>query len=155
MAITTAMPLSFKAELLGGIHDMDTDVFKIALYTSAATLGASTTAYSATNETTGTGYTAGGNTLTGAAISSSGTTAWATFNNSTWSVATLTARGALIYNSSKANRAVAVGVPDYSLCRGHNNRLPGQQWPQDPLLGWHVPGLERLHPFQKGTPIHV
>ena len=108
MAITTAMPLSFKAELLGGIHDMDTDVFKIALYTSAATLGASTTAYSATNETTGTGYTAGGNTLTGAVISSSGTTAWATFNNSTWSVATLTARGALIYNSSKANRAVAV-----------------------------------------------
>lgn len=108
MAITQAMCSSFKQELLGGIHDLDTDTLKIALYTSAATLDASTTAYTATNEVVGSGYTAGGNTLTGAAISLDGTTAIVDFDNTTWAAATITARGALIYNSSKANRAVAV-----------------------------------------------
>lgn len=108
MAISQAMCSSFKSEVLGGIHDLDTDTIKIALYTSAATLGAATTAYSATNEVSGTGYTAGGNTLTGAAISLDGTTAIVDFADTTWSAATITARGALIYNSSKANRAIAV-----------------------------------------------
>ena len=108
MAITQSMASSFKAEVLGGIHDLDTDVIKIALYTSAATLGAATTVYSATNEASGTGYTAGGNILTGAVISLSGTTGIVDFNDSTWTSATITARGALIYNSSKANRAIAV-----------------------------------------------
>ena len=108
MAISQAMCSSFKSEVLGGIHDLDTDVIKIALYTSAATLGAATTAYSATNEVSGTGYTAGGNTLTGAAISLDGTTAIVDFADTTWPAATITARGALIYNSSKANRAIAV-----------------------------------------------
>ena len=108
MAITQAMCSSFKQELLGGIHDLDTDTIKIALYTSAATLGASTTTYSTTNEVVGAGYTAGGNTLTGAAISLDGTTAIVDFGNTTWAAATITARGALIYNSSKANRAIAV-----------------------------------------------
>lgn len=108
MAITQAMCTSFKTELLGGVHDIDTDVIKIALYTSTATLGAATTAYSSTNEASGTGYTAGGNTLTNATISSDGTTAIVDFDNTTWVSSTITARGALIYNSSKANRAIAV-----------------------------------------------
>ena len=108
MPITQAMCSSFKSELLGGTHDLDTDVLKIALYVSAATLGASTTAYSATNEVSGTGYTAGGATLAGAVITLSGTTAFVDFNDVTWTTSTITARGALIYNSTKANRAIAV-----------------------------------------------
>ncbi len=108
MAISQAMCTSFKQELLGGIHDLDTDEIKIALYTSAATLNASTTAYSPTNEASGTNYVAGGNTLTGATISVDGTTAIVDFADSTWAAATITARGALIYNASKANRAIAV-----------------------------------------------
>lgn len=108
MALTQSMCTSYKAELFGGIHDMDTDVFKMALYTSTATLNAATTAYTATNEVSGTGYTAGGNAMSGAVISSSGTTAFVDFSDVTWATATITARGALIYNSSKANRAVAV-----------------------------------------------
>jgi len=99
---------SFKQELLGGIHDLDTDTIKIALYTSSATLDASTTAYSATNEVSGTGYTAGGNALASPVISLDGTTAIVDFADSTWAAATITARGALIYNASKANRAIAV-----------------------------------------------
>jgi len=109
MAITQAMCNSFKTELLGGTHDLDTDTIKIALYTSSATLGASTTAYSTTNEVTGsTGYTAGGNTLSGASITLSGSTAIVDFTDTTWSSATITARGALIYNSSKSDKAIAV-----------------------------------------------
>lgn len=108
MAITQTMCSSFKREILLGEHDLDTDVIKIALYTSSATLGASTTAYATTNEVVGTGYTAGGNTLTGAAVTLDGTTAIVDFNDTTWSSATITARGALIYNSSKSNKAIAV-----------------------------------------------
>ena len=108
MAITQAMCTSFKQELLEGTHDFTADTFKIALYTSSATLDASTTAYSATNEVSGTGYTATGNTLTVVAPTSSGTTAYVDFNDTTWSSSTITARGALIYNSSKTNKAVAV-----------------------------------------------
>ena len=108
MAITQAMCSSFKSELFGGTHDLDTDTIKIALFTSAATLSAATTAYATTNEVVGTGYTAGGNTLTGAAISLDGTTAIVDFADSTWPSATITARGALLYNASKANRAIAV-----------------------------------------------
>lgn len=109
MAITQAMCTSFKVDLLDGEHDFGVDTFKIALYTSSATLGATTTAYSATNETSGTGYTAGGNTLTVSVTpTSSGTTAYISFANTTWSTASITARGALIYNSTNANKAVAV-----------------------------------------------
>jgi len=109
MAITQAMCTSFKVDLLDGEHDFGADTFKIALYTSSATLDATTTAYSVTNETSGTGYTAGGNTLTVSTTpTSSGTTAFISFSNTTWSTATITARGALIYNSSKADAAVAV-----------------------------------------------
>ena len=109
MAITQAMCTSFKVDLLDGEHDFGADTFKIALYTSSATLDASTTAYSATNEVSGTGYTAGGNTLTVSTTpTSSGTTAFLSFSNTTWSSATITARGALIYNSTNADKAVAV-----------------------------------------------
>ncbi len=107
MAITSAVCNSFKQELFGGMHDLDTDVIKIALYTNAATLGASTTAYSTTNEVVGAGYTAGGNTLSGAAISLDGSVAIVDFSDTTWSSSTITARGALIYNSSKSNKAIA------------------------------------------------
>ena len=108
MAITTAMCTSFKKELLEAEHDFTADTFKIALYTSSATLGASTTAYSTTNEVSGTGYTAGGASLTTVAPTSSGTTAFVDFNDPSFTSATITARGALIYNSSKSNKAVAV-----------------------------------------------
>lgn len=108
MAITQAMVSSFKTELFGGTHDLDTDVIKIALFTSTATLGATTTAYATTNEVVGTGYTAGGNTLATPVISLDGTTAILDFADSTWTTATITAQGALIYNSTKANRAIAV-----------------------------------------------
>lgn len=108
MAITQAMCSSFKQQILLGEHDLDTDVIKIALYTSAATLSAATTAYTTSDEVVGTGYTAGGNTLAGATVSLTGTTAFVDFTDTTWTTATITARGALIYNSSKSNKAVAV-----------------------------------------------
>ena len=111
MAITTAMCTSFKQEVLEALHDFNVSggsTFKIALYTSAADLGAATTAYSATNEVSGTGYTAGGNTLTNIDPTTSGTTGFADFADTTGTDATITAAGALIYNSSQSNRAVAV-----------------------------------------------
>ena len=108
MAITQAMTTSFKAELLLGVHDFrpsaDTgaDVFKLALYTSSASLDANTTAYTSSDEVSsvGTNYTAGGATLTPVAPTSSGTTAYISFSNVSWSNASFTARGALIYNST-------------------------------------------------------
>jgi hypothetical protein len=108
MPITQGMASSFKQQILLGEHDMDTDTFKIALYTSAANLDASTTVYTTSNEVTGTGYTAGGNTLTGATVTLTGTTAFVDFSDTSWSTATITARGALIYNSSKSDKAIAV-----------------------------------------------
>ena len=115
MAISQAMCTSFKVQLLSGAQDFNTGttkVYKIALYTSAATLGASTTDYSSTtNEVAnGGGYTTGGNTLTVSQIPTdggSGTTAFISFANTTWTTATITARGALIYNSTD-DTAVAV-----------------------------------------------
>jgi hypothetical protein len=108
MAIVQSMVSSFKQQILLGEHDLDTDVIKIALYTSAASLDAATTAYSTSNEVVGAGYTAGGNTLTGATVSLSGTTAYVDFADTTWAASTITARAALIYNSSKSNKAIAV-----------------------------------------------
>lgn len=112
MAISQAMCTSFKQALLDGEMDFSSDtsqVFKIALYTSSATLGAATTAYSTSNEVTGSGYTAGGNTLTVVAPTTSGTTAFLDFNDTTWTTATITARGALIYHADgSGNPAVAV-----------------------------------------------
>lgn len=109
MAISTAMCTSFKSELMSGLHDFDNpggNTFKIALYTSSATLGASTTAYSTSDEVASTGnYTAGGNTLTAVSPTTSGTTAYVDFADTTWSSSTITANGALIYNSTNSNRA--------------------------------------------------
>lgn len=102
---------SFKAELFQAIHNFTAstgDVFKLALYTSAASLSASTTAYSATNESSGTGYTAGGSALTKVTPVLSGSTVVVTFNDLLFSSLTVTYRQVFIYNSSKANRAVAV-----------------------------------------------
>ena len=125
MAIDQAMCTSFKQEILQGIHNFTNgsgggtttttgsgNTFKIALYTSSASLGAGTTAYTTSNEVSGTGYTAAGNTLTNVTPTTSSTTALTDFADTTWSSSTITARGALIYNSSTtagtANRAVVV-----------------------------------------------
>jgi len=106
--IVQTQTTSFKAELYEGIHDLLTDTIKIALYTAFADLDAGTTAYVTTYEITGTGYVAGGNTLTGATVQATGTTVFVSFNNTSWANASFTCRGALIYNASKANRSVAV-----------------------------------------------
>jgi len=111
MAITQTTCTSFKKELLEAVHDFTSHTFKIALYTDSADLGAGTTVYSATNEitnTSGTAYTAGGKALTTIAPTSSGTVAFVDFENISWTSASFTARGALIYNSSASNKAVAV-----------------------------------------------
>ena len=103
MAITQAMCTSFKQELLEGKHDFTNSTghtFKLALFTSSATLGASTTDYATTNEVSGTGYTAGGGTLTNVTPTTSGTTAFTDFSDLTFSTATITANGALIYNTT-------------------------------------------------------
>ena len=99
---------SFKQESWLAIHDLDTDTLKLALYTAAADLSQATTAYTAAGEVVGTGYTVTGNTLTNVQVLLSGTTAYVTFDNPTWANASFTCRGALIYNASKANRAIAV-----------------------------------------------
>jgi hypothetical protein len=106
--IQQGMVSSFKQQILLGEHDLDTDVIKIALYTSAADLGPSTTVYTTSGEVVGTGYSAGGNTLAGAVVSLSDAIAYVTFNNTTWTSVNFTARAALIYNSSKSNKAIAV-----------------------------------------------
>jgi hypothetical protein len=103
---------SFKVELLAGTHNFTTgtgDTYKLALYDNSASFTAATTAYTATNEVSGTGYSAGGGTLTNVTPTSSGTTAFIDFDDLTFSTATITARGALIYNSSAAgNPAVCI-----------------------------------------------
>jgi hypothetical protein len=120
MAISQAMTTSFKVEILDGVHNFGSgvirastaaDVFKIALYTSSATLDATTTVYSSTNEVSnsGTNYTTGGKTLTiSQAPTYTSTTAWLDFDDITWDSATITANGALIYNETQGNKAVAV-----------------------------------------------
>ena len=109
MSIVQTQTTSFKAELYEGIHVLTTDVIKIALYTANANLNADTTVYSASNEVSGGNYVAGGATLTPVTVSSSTSdaTAYVGFPNYSWTGA-ITARCALIYNSSKANRAIAV-----------------------------------------------
>ena len=117
MAITQAMCTSFKVEILNGIHAFGTtvaragttaDTFYLALYTDSASLDASTIEYETGGETVGTGYTAGGQELSAVAPTSSGTTAYLDFADETWTTATITARGAMIYNQSQGNKAVAV-----------------------------------------------
>jgi hypothetical protein len=108
MSIIQTQTTSFKAELYQGIHDLTTDVIKIALYTASANLNEDTTVYSATNEVPATGtYALGGAQLTPITVSSSGYTAYAGFPNISWTGA-ITARCALIYNSSQGNKSIAV-----------------------------------------------
>lgn len=108
MAIAQALCSSFKEQILLAQHDFATDTFKMALYVSTATLGPATTVYTSAGEVSATGYTAGGQNLTGVVINLTGTTAWVDFSDVTWASPSLTARGALIYNASKSNKAVAV-----------------------------------------------
>ena len=114
MAITTAMCNSFKQELLGGVHDLDTDSLKIALIKQSptGTYGAATTNYSDvtgnSDEATGTNYTAGGQVLDSATISLSGTTAFVDFADEVFTNLTISADGAIIYNASQGNKAIAV-----------------------------------------------
>jgi hypothetical protein len=108
MAIVQTQTTSFKAELYQGIHDLTTDVIKIALYTASANLNENTTVYSSTNEIANTGtYSAGGAQLTPITVSSSGYTAYVGFPNISWTGA-ITARCALIYNETQGNKSVAV-----------------------------------------------
>ena len=117
MAITQGLAPSFKVGLFDGVHNFGIgvirastaqDVFKIALYSSTATLDATTAAYTTSNEVTGVGYTAGGIALTISTTPTfTSTTAFLSFDNASWPSATITARGALIYNSSQGNVAVA------------------------------------------------
>jgi hypothetical protein len=102
------MCTSFKSEILDEQHDLVADTLKIALYTSSASLDASTTAFTTSNEISGTGYSSGGVELTSRTVSTSGTTAFFDADDPTWTSASFTARGALIYNSSNSNKAIAV-----------------------------------------------
>jgi hypothetical protein len=117
MSILQGATTSFKVELLQAVHNFgptSANTFKVALYTASADVNASTTVYSTTNEVTGTGYTAGGNTLVISTSPTSGNntanipTAYISFNNTSWTSATFTARAALIYNSSQGNKSVAI-----------------------------------------------
>ena len=120
MAISQTLATSFKVEILDGIHNFGVgvirastaaDTFKIALYSTLATLDSTTTVYTTQDEVTGTGYTAGGNTLVISQVptsTSTETTAWLNFDNSSWTTASFSADGALIYNSTQGNKAVAV-----------------------------------------------
>jgi hypothetical protein len=108
VSIVQTQTTSFKAQLYQGIHDLTTDVIKIALYTANANLNADTTVYSSTNEVAATGtYVAGGATMTGITVSTSGYTAYVGFDNVSWT-GVITARCALIYNETKGNKSVAV-----------------------------------------------
>jgi hypothetical protein len=106
--IVQTQTTSFKEELYEGIHDLLTDTLKMALYTANADLNAATTVYTTDQEVSGTGYTAGGVTVTNVTVQSSGTTAYVNFDNVQWPGASFTTRGALLYNASKANRSIAV-----------------------------------------------
>jgi hypothetical protein len=108
MAFEQTLTTSFKQDILLGVHDLETDTIKMALYLATANLGADITIYTTTGETSGTGYTAGGEVLTGVTVLTSGTTAYVDFANPSWDPAAFTARGALIYNASKSNKAIAV-----------------------------------------------
>lgn len=110
MALQQGQTLSFRSDIVQGDQDLSANTLKMALYDGFATLGPTTTAYSTTNEVVGTGYTAGGNTITGVTISTDVNTniVYVNFNNVSWPGASFTARGALIYNSTQSNKSIAV-----------------------------------------------
>ena len=106
-SILQTQTTSFKKELYQGVHDLSTDTIKIALYTAAADLNEATTVYSSSNEVVASGYTAGGQVMTGVAISSDGYTAYVNWDNVSWTTA-VTARCALMYNVTQGNKSIAV-----------------------------------------------
>jgi hypothetical protein len=111
--IVQGQTTSFKEELYEAIHNFTTDTFKIALYTANATLNQDTTAYTATGEITGTGYTAGGKSLVNPIVSSASGVAYISFDNISWTPASFTVRGALIYNSTSGKNNASVAVLDF------------------------------------------
>jgi hypothetical protein len=110
MALQQGQTLSFRSDIVQGEQDLSANTLKMALYDGFATLGPTTTEYTVTNEVVGTGYTAGGNTITGVTISTDVITniVYVNFNNVSWPGASFTARGALIYNSTQSNKSIAV-----------------------------------------------
>ena len=106
--IAQTLTTSFKQQLFEAVHDFSTDTFYMALYTANADLGATTTVYTASGEISGTGYSATGQVMTGISVSVTDTTAFVNFTNVVWTTGAFTARGALIYNTSKGNKSVAV-----------------------------------------------
>jgi hypothetical protein len=134
--ITAGLTDSFKQQLLLGVHDFATDTFRIALYTSSATLGPTTTVYSSTNEVSGTGYTAPGLALTNITVLLSQGVAYVNFDNTAWAGATSTTRGALIYNATKAGKSVGVlnfGVDQTMLGQSFTIQLPTNN-PENALI---------------------
>lgn len=125
--ITAGLTNSFKEQLLLGQHDLETDVLKIALYTSSAVLGPDTTVYTTTEEVSGTGYVAGGEVLLNVSVNLANGVAYASFDNPTWLAATFSTRGALIYNFSKGNKSIGVlnfGIDQTPLSQDFQIQLP-------------------------------
>lgn len=125
--ITAGLTNSFKEQLLLGVHDFETDTFLIALYTSSAVLGPETTVYLTTGEVTGTGYVAGGEELQNITVNLGMGIGYVSFDNPSWAGATFSTRGALIYNSSKSNKSVAVlnfGIDQTMLGQSFTIQLP-------------------------------
>ena len=125
--ITAGLTDSFKEQLLLGVHDFATDTFKIALYTSSAVLGPTTTVYTSTNEVSGAGYTATGLVLTNITVNLGQGIAYVSFTNPAWVGATFATRGALIYNVSKSNKSVGVlnfGIDQTMLGQSFTIQLP-------------------------------
>ena len=108
MAIVQALANTFKEDLMDTTANLEANTLKVALYDNTATLSSATTAYATANEATGTNYTAGGETITGAAVTLDGSTAIFDCDNVSWANATITAQAALIYNNSFSNAAIAV-----------------------------------------------
>jgi hypothetical protein len=108
MAITSGISISFRSQIMLGEHDLDTDSIKLALYSSSASLSDGTTVYTTSNEVVGTGYSAGGVVLTGIDVTTDSSVAVVSITDAVVTASTITARGALIYNASQANKAVAV-----------------------------------------------
>jgi hypothetical protein len=108
MAITQAMCTQFKRDVMLGLHDLDSDTIRIALFTSSATLNATTTAYATTNEISGAGYTAGGVTLASASVINNSTSGCFDAADPEWTSATFTARGAMIWNDTESDLAIAI-----------------------------------------------
>jgi len=125
--ITAGLTNSFKEQLLLGVHDFETDTFLIALYTSSAVLGPETMVYLTTGEVTGTGYFEGGQELQNITVNLGMGIGYVSFDNPAWAGATFSTRGALIYNSSKSNKSVAVlnfGIDQTMLGQSFTIQLP-------------------------------